>query len=256
MALTRRQREVLDFITDFIRTKRYSPSLEEIAQHFDLSSVATVHKHVTNLEKKGFIKRAWNRSRSIDVAGPALVGVAAGALLEHPGARPAANPAGAARGAQNLREADLGGAAELLEADLDAELDATHPDVTRLPLAGRVAAGLPIEAIEDRDEVGVPAGMLGRGRCFVLQVTGDSMVGEHIQDGDFVIVEERSAAREGEKVIALLDNQEATLKTFRREPDGTVRLDPANPRFEPIRVRDGEFRIQGVVIGVMRKYRR
>jgi repressor LexA len=256
MALTRRQREVLDFITDFIRTKRYSPSLEEIAQHFGLSSVATVHKHVTNLEKKGFIKRAWNRSRSIDVAGPALVGLGGAGVGLPPPAQAGQPGPPASRVAESLRWADLAGASELMQSDLDAGVEDAHPDVARLPLLGRVAAGLPIEAIEDRDEIGVPADMVGRARCFVLQVTGDSMIGEHIQDGDFVIVEERSVARDGERVIALLDNQEATLKTFRREPDGTVRLDPANPRFEPVRVRDGELRIQGVVIGVMRKYRR
>ena len=240
MALTKRQRQIYDYISRFVEEKGYSPSLEEIAQHFGLSSVATVHKHVTNLEKKGFIRRAWNRSRSIDIAGPSLV----------------ARRLAAAQDGTGFRRGRLGGAADLLEGGLDADTVAESPDVTRLPLVGRVAAGLPIEAIEDRDEIGVPTGMVGRGRCYVLEVTGDSMIGEHIQDGDYVIVEERSTVRNGEKVIALFDNQEATLKTFHRETDGTVRLDPANPRFDPIRVRDGDFRVQGVVIGVMRKYRR
>lgn len=243
MALTRRQREVLDFITDFIRTKRYSPSLEEIAAHFGLSSVATVHKHVTNLEKKGFIRRSWNRSRSIDVAMPELVGS---------GAPVARFPD---RVSESLRPARLDGAVEAVRGGFEPDDDsAAEGDLVRLRLAGRVAAGHPIEAIPETDRLGVPPGLVGRGRCYVLQVTGDSMIGEHIQDGDYVIVEERQQVRDGERVIALIGNEEATLKTFHREADGAVRLDPANPAFEPIRVRDGEFRIQGVVIGVMRRY--
>ena len=101
----------------------------------------------------------------------------------------------------------------------------------------------------------VPASMVGRHRCYVLQVKGDSMIGDHISDGDFVIVEERQIAKDGEKVIAMLGDGEVTLKTFHRESDGSVRLDPSNPAMQPIRVREGHFRIQGVVIGVMRKYR-
>lgn len=243
MALTRRQREVLDFIEDFIRTKRYSPSLEEIAKHFGLSSVATVHKHVVNLEKKGFIRRDWNRSRSIDVAPPprpVLTAVGGGGLVAE------------------TNVADFPGAIEAFghrhEPDADAEW-ARMSEVVRLPLQGRVAAGLPIEAIRDHESVAVPASMVGRGRSYVLQVKGDSMIGEHIQDGDFVIVEERREARNGEKVIALIGDGEATLKTYFRDPDGTVRLEPANPSFKTIRVREGSFRIQGVVIGVLRRFR-
>jgi repressor LexA len=265
MALTRRQREMLDFIAEFIRTKRYSPSLEEIAAHFGLSSVATVHKHVSNLERKGFIKRSWNRSRSIDLvttdlpgagrmpgAGPAG-GLAAGLMVaESPAAFRAARAApspGAAMVATAFAGAveSVRGASALGDDDI--------PAVMRLPLLGRVAAGRPIEAVRDDESIAVPAAMIGRHRSYVLQVKGDSMIGDHISDGDFVIVEERATARDGEKVIAMIGDGEVTLKTFHRESDGSIRLDPSNPSMEPIRIRDGNLRIQGVVIGVMRKYR-
>lgn len=260
MALTKRQREILDYIAEFIRTKRYSPSLEEIASHFDLSSVATVHKHVANLEKKGFIRRSWNRSRSIDVVTSELppVPVRPGTL-----AHAAALQAGAAKAmgrvADGALPAQLPGAVSVLRGGFEPDPGAgaaDDPDIVRLPLAGRVAAGRPIEAVLDRETIAVPAPMVGRGRSYVLQVAGSSMIGEHIQDGDYVIVEERSEARDGEKVIAVLADGEATLKTFRRHADGSVLLEPANPAFETLRVRDGEFHVRGVVIGVMRKYRR
>jgi repressor LexA len=248
MALTRRQREMLDFIAEFIRARRYSPSLEEIAEHFGLSSVATVHKHVSNLERKGFIKRSWNRSRSIDLVTTELPGMAAargGAMVAE-----AASPF---RGRPQLASSALPGAVEAMRGST-AHGDDDVPQILRLPLLGRVAAGRPIEAIRDEESIAVPASMVGRHRSYVLQVKGDSMIGDHISDGDFVIVEERETAREGEKVIAMVGD-EVTLKTFHRESDGSVRLDPSNPAMEPIRVRDGQFRIQGVVIGVMRKYR-
>lgn len=257
MALTRRQREILDFVAEFIRTKRYSPSLEEIAAHFGLNSVATVHKHVSNLEKKGFIRRTWNRSRSIDLLAtelpqPAIV--AEGALPYR--AKAAAAPsllAGSDGG--RLLGAQFPGAAEAVAGMASETEEARLASLARLPLLGRVAAGRPIEAISNPETIAVPAAMVGRHPCYVLQVTGTSMIGEHIQDGDFVIVEQRATARDGEKVIALVGGGEATLKTYFRDPDGSVRLVPANPEMQTLVVRDGEFRIQGVVIGVMRKYR-
>ena len=267
MALTRRQREILDFIAAFIGQKRYSPSLEEIAAHFGLSSVATVHKHVSNLERKGFIRRSWNRSRSIDLLAtelpaPATLSSAAlsGAILQATGVAESVVPFSArdrARGGSPLTlvPSRVAGAAEAMNAGVGDGSDARLAAVARLPLLGRVAAGRPIEAVTSRDTIAVPSVMVGRHPCYVLQVTGSSMIGDHIQDGDFVIVEQRETATNGEKVIALIGGDEATLKTYQREPDGTVRLIPANPEHQVIVVRDGEFRIQGVVIGVMRKYR-
>ena len=138
---------------------------------------------------------------------------------------------------------------ELVEPEL-----ATTSRTIDLPLMGFVAAGEPIEAIEQTETFGVPESMLGRGRSYVLKVRGDSMIEDCIQDGDFVIVEERTVARNGEMVIACIGEAEVTLKRFYRDPRGVIRLQPANARYEPILVREGEFKIQGVVVGVMRKY--
>jgi len=124
-----------------------------------------------------------------------------------------------------------------------------------LPLVGRVAAGQPLEAVTDEETIAVPEDLLGRGETYALKVSGDSMVDEHIEDGDYVIVERRATAQDGERVIALIDGESATLKTFHREPDGTIRLQPANERMEPLRYDPDRVQIQGVAIGVLRKYR-
>jgi len=199
--LTRRQKEILDFLTRHIERKGYAPTIEEIGDHFGLSSLATVHKHLTNLQEKGLIKRAWNRSRALELV-PTEVAVRA----------------------------------------------------VELPLLGRVAAGTPIEAIESTETIYEPEDMLGRGETYVLQVKGDSMIDEQIRDGDYVIVENRKVARDGEMVIALLEGENVTLKKLYREGEGRVRLQPANSRMKPLLVNEGDLRVQGVVIGVLRKY--
>ena len=201
MYLTRRQKEILDFLDHHITRKGYAPTIEEIGEHFGLSSLATVHKHLSNLQDKGLVKRDWNRSRAL-------------------------------------------------------ELVATKVAVkaVELPLLGRVAAGSPIEAITASETIFVPEDMVGRRDTYVLQVKGDSMIDEQIRDGDFVIVENRKHARDGEMVIALLDGENATLKKIYREGGGMVRLQPANARVKPIVVDQDRLRIQGVVIGVLRKY--
>ena len=199
--LTRRQREILDFITGFRAAHGYAPSIEEIGRAFGLSSPATVHKHLTNLEAKGLIRRDAHRSRAIEV----------------------------------------------LEAS-------PRIEAVELPLVGLIAAGQPLEAVETPEAIAVPPELVGRGRTFVLRVRGESMVDEHILDGDYIIVEERSEARDGEVVVALLDGEEATLKKLFHEVDH-IRLQPANPAVAPIRVHSDSLRIQGVVIGVLRKYR-
>ncbi|HEY7411141.1 MAG TPA: transcriptional repressor LexA [Vicinamibacteria bacterium] len=201
MHLTRRQKEILDFLGRHIERKGYAPTIEEIGEHFGLSSLATVHKHLTNLQEKGLIKRAWNRSRAIELVPTAM----------------------------SVRAVEL-------------------------PLLGRVAAGAPIEAVESTETIFVPEDMIGRGRTYVLQVKGESMIEEQIRDGDYVIVEDRAEARDGEMVIALLHGDSATLKKIYREAGGRVRLQPANSRMDPIMVRESDVRIQGVVIGVLRKY--
>jgi repressor LexA len=205
MKLTRRQREIYDYLAEFIETNGYAPSLEEIAARFGLSSVATVHEHLENLEEKGAVRRDPHRSRAIELTDGAARGVRESAVL--------------------------------------------------LPLVGRVAAGQPLEAVPDDETLAVPESMLGRGETFVLKVAGDSMIDEHIADGDYVIVERRDTARSGERVVALIDEENATLKTFFREPDGRIRLQPANERLAPLYYDASRVRVQGVAIGVLRKYR-
>ena len=203
MALTRRQREIYDFICEFVRDKGYSPSLEEIGAHFGLRSVATVHKHVQHLVEKDFLQKAWTRSRSVE---PVM----------QDGIEPAA--AG-----------------------------------TTLPLLGTVAAGAPIEAIENPDTIVVPPDMVGRGEHFVLRVRGDSMIEDQICDGDLVVIESRSEARNGETVVALIDGSDATLKRFYRQ-GSQVRLVPANSSMEPIEKHAADVTIRGVLKGLIRSY--
>lgn len=198
--LTKRQREILDFLNEFIEQHGYAPSLEEIGRRFSLSSLATVHKHLTNLQDKGFIKRAWNRSRSVE-----LVSTRVG-----------------------TRAIDL-------------------------PLLGRVAAGAPIEAVVSDETVAVPEDLVGKRDTYALRVRGDSMIDEQIRDGDVVIVEDRKTAENGEMVIALLGGSDVTLKKLYRE-NGHIRLQPANEQLEPLIVDADAVQVQGVVIGVMRRY--
>src|SRR3990167_1046282 len=174
LPLTKRQREILDYLNEFIQQHGYAPSLEEIGRRFSLSSLATVHKHLSNLQEKGFIRRAWNRSRSVE-----LIPVHA-----------------------NARSLEL-------------------------PLLGYVAAGAPIEAVTGSETIAVPENLVGKRDTYVLQVKGDSMIDEQIRDGDYVVVEDRKTATNGEMVIALLGGAEVTLKKFYRD-NGRVRLQPAN----------------------------
>ena len=200
LPLTKRQREILDYLQDFIHQHGYAPSLEEIGRRFGLSSLATVHKHLTNLQEKGFIKRAWNRSRSV----------------------------------------------EMIPTN-------TNGRSVELPLLGYVAAGLPIEAIATSETIAVPEDLVGRRDTYVLRVKGNSMIDEQICDGDLVIVEDRKTAQNGETVVALLGGSDVTLKKLYRE-NGRVRLQPANPTMQPIFADADQVQVQGVVVGVMRKY--
>ena len=198
--LTKRQREILDYLDEFIQQHGYAPSLEEIGRRFSLSSLATVHKHLTNLQEKGFIRRAWNRSRSVEL------------IPVHVGSRS-----------------------------------------LELPLMGYVAAGEPIEAITSTETIAVPEHFIGKRDTYVLRVKGDSMIDEQIRDGDYVIVEDRKTAQNGEMVVALLNGTEVTLKSLYRNGT-TIQLQPANPAMQPIIVKEDALQIQGVVVGVMRKY--
>jgi len=208
MAITKRQREIYDFIARFVAERGYSPSFEEIGAGTDLSSLATVHKHITNLEKKGLLKRDYNRSRSIDVLPP--------------------------RGA------------------LKKSMEVAASTAMELPLMGRIAAGRPVEALQNPETISF-ADFTRSKEVFVLQVKGDSMQDEAILDGDYILVEKTSAVRNGEIVVALVDGLESTLKRIYKESD-KVRLQPSNAAMQPVIVPAAAVQVQGRVIGVLRKY--
>jgi repressor LexA len=199
MSLTKRQKEILAFLSDYLKERGYSPSLDEIAKHFGIASLNAIYKHLRVLEERGFIRRLSNRARSITI------------------------------------------------------LDQASVTEQLVPLLGTIAAGHPIEAVASPEEISVPDGLLTKGTNYVLRVEGNSMIEEQIRDGDLIIVEQRDVAANGETVVALIDGQEATLKKLYRE-EGRVRLQPANPTLFPIFVEEDRLRIQGVVVGLMRKY--
>ena len=206
MAITRRQRQVYDYISDFVQRNGYSPSFEEIGEGMGLSSLATVHKHISNLEKKGLLTRDYNRSRSID-------------LLP---------PKGRLKQAMAVNTTMV------------------------LPLLGKIAAGQPIEAVQNPETISL-ADFVRSKEVFVLEVRGDSMQDEHIMDGDYVLVEKIKTAHNGDIVVALVDTTDATLKRFYREGDN-IRLQPSNAAMKPIILPAVSVEIQGRVIGVLRKY--
>ena len=202
MPLTKRQKEILDYIGGFIDGQGYAPSFEEIAESFGYSSLATVHEHLSNLERKGYIRKSYNESRSLELTLP----------------------------------------------------DAGAPSV-ELPLLGAVAAGLPIEAIADTETVAVPPDMVSRRKDnYVLRVEGNSMIDEQIRDGDYIVVQAQETAEDGQMVVALIAGESATVKKLYREPGGRIRLQPANPTMDPILVDASEIKVQGIVVGVIRKY--
>jgi len=236
MALTRRQKQVLDFLVGFINRHGYSPSFEEIGESLDLSSLATVHKHLETLERKGFIRRGYNQSRSIEVvAVPGSVPFAKTAIrpfgrTKFAGGRTAAN----AMEVEPLPPALLGS--------------------LEFPLLGRIAAGQPVEAIPHPETFSLGDFTRGKSNIYVLRVKGDSMIDDHICNGDYILVEGTDTAENGEIVVALTAGTDATLKRLFREPKGRVRLQPANAQMDPIILPAREVKIQGRVIGVLRKY--
>ncbi|MDH5589846.1 MAG: transcriptional repressor LexA [Gemmatimonadota bacterium] len=202
MPLTKRQKQILDYIDGFIKDMGYAPSFEEIADAFGYTSLATVHEHLSNLERKGYIRKSYNESRSIELSNPG-----------------------------------------------------EGPPAVELPLLGAVAAGLPIEAIEDTETLAVPQDMVRRNRDnYVLRVEGNSMIEEQIRNGDYIVVQAQATAQDGEMVVALVGGDSATVKKLYREPGNRIRLQPANATMDPILVDASDVRIQGVVVGVIRKY--
>ena len=200
---TPRQKQILDFVTRSIDRRGFAPSIQEICDHFDLASTATVHKHLKNLAARGLLNRESHRSRALEV--------------------PSASGAG---------------------------------EAVEIPLLGRVAAGIPIEAIANPDTISIPADWLGRGERYALRVKGDSMIEAHIENGDVVVVERKDTARDGDTVIALVDDAEATLKVYRSQADGRIRLEPRNESLKPMVFDAARVRIQGTVVGVLRRYDR
>jgi len=213
MALTRRQKEVIDFLDNFIRSNGYSPSFEEIAEGLGLASIATVHKHLTALESKGYLKRSYNQSRALDISN------------------------------KYYRERRMH----------QREAQAAAPPA-ETPLLGTIAAGRPIETYPDPETLSF-ADFAGKENVYALEVRGESMIEDHILEGDFVLVERTSEVRNGDIVVALVEGSETTLKRFYREPDGTARLQPANAQMAPIYVPLAGLEIQGRVLAVHRRYR-
>ena len=200
MALTKRQKEILDFLKAFIDEHGYSPSFEEICAAFGYTSLATIHEHLTNLAAKGYIRKADRKSRSIEFP------------------------------------------------------PETEPSVP-LPLLGTVAAGQPIEAVQDNESLAIPGEMIRKGsEHYVLRVSGESMIDEQIRDGDHIVVNARETADDGEMVVALVRDEAATVKKLYRESGNRVRLQPANREMEAIIEDAGDVRIQGVVVGLVRTY--
>ncbi|HEY0414182.1 MAG TPA: transcriptional repressor LexA [Allosphingosinicella sp.] len=216
--LTRKQSELLTYIRERLTESGVSPSFEEMKDALALKSKSGVHRLISALEERGFIRRLPNRARALEVV--RMPDTVAG-LASQP------RPPAAAPQAAN--------------------------DVVELPLHGRIAAGMPIEALEGQSTLPVPAALLGPGEHYALEVAGDSMVEEGILDGDYALIRKTDVAREGEIVVALINEEEATLKTYRREGQ-MVRLDPANRNYDAQRYRPDQVRIQGRLAGLLRRY--
>jgi repressor LexA len=228
--LTRKQHELISFIQNRLEESGISPSFEEMKEALDLKSKSGVHRLISALEERGFIRRLPNRARALEVI-----------------RQPEGAVAKAARPAPVLAE-------NVTPLRPQAPMTRTPAnDVIELPLHGRIAAGMPIEALEGQSTLPVPAALLGAGEHYALEVSGDSMVEAGILDGDFALVRRTNTARDGEIVVALVRGEEATLKYLRRE-DGMVRLDPANAAYEPQIYRPGEVEVQGKLAGLLRRY--
>jgi len=214
--LTAKQRELLLFIDKRLKQDGISPSFDEMREALELKSKSGVHRLISALEERGFIRRLPNRARALEIV--------------------------------KLPEAQSAVVIPLRPA-----APAPANDTIDLPLHGRIAAGTPIEALQGTETFAVPAALLGPGEHYALEVSGDSMVDEGILDGDFALIHKVDTARDGEIVVALIDNEEATLKTFRRE-GSMIRLDPANRQYEPQRYDPRRVQIQGRLAGLIRRY--
>ena len=228
--LTAKQHELIRFIQQRLEETGISPSFEEMKDALDLKSKSGVHRLISALEERGFIRRLPNRARALEV------------IKQPEDAVPTAPRARAAN--------DLVAAATRTAPPRQAE---AANDVIEIPLHGRIAAGAPIEALEGQNSLPVPAALLGPGEHYALEVSGDSMIEAGIFDGDFALVRRTDSARDGEIVVALVNNEEATLKYLRRD-QGRVRLDPANAAHEPQVYDAGQVQVQGKLAGLLRRY--
>lgn len=222
--LTKKQHELICFIADRLDETGISPSFEEMKEALDLKSKSGVHRLISALEERGFLRRLANRARALEVV----------KMPERPEAKrtkPAANAA----------------------PSTTARLPEPANDVIEIPLHGRIAAGMPIEAMEGATMLPVPAALLGSGEHYALEVSGDSMVEKGILDGDYALIRRTETARDGDIIVALIDDSEATLKTFYRE-GAMVRLDPANRSYDPQRYASNQVRVQGKLAGLLRRY--
>jgi repressor LexA len=224
--LTRKQHDLVCFIHDRLAETGVSPSFEEMKDALDLRSKSGVHRLISALEERGFIRRLANRARALEV-------------IKMP------ERGGDTRPVSTSNIVNLAPRAKTMPAPAN--------DVIDIPMHGRIAAGVPIEAIEGQAMLSVPAALLGAGEHFALEVSGDSMVEAGILDGDYALIKKVDSAREGEIIVALVEDHEATLKYFRRE-GAMVRLDPANRAYEPQRYKPGQVRVQGKLAGLLRRY--
>ncbi|RHW16412.1 transcriptional repressor LexA [Sphingomonas gilva] len=223
--LTRKQHELICFISDRLEETGVSPSFEEMKEALNLKSKSGVHRLISALEEREFIRRLPNRARALEVL----------RTPERPDRK--VTPIGTAKP----------------KATASKSLPIAANDVVEIPLHGRIAAGLPIEALEGQSTLSVPAALLGSGDHYALEVSGDSMVEAGILDGDYALIRRTETARDGEIVVALIDEDEATLKYFRRE-GAMVRLDPANRSYDPQRYDPRQVRVQGRLAGLLRRY--
>lgn len=217
--LTRKQHELICFIHDRLDETGVSPSFEEMKDALDLKSKSGVHRLISALEERGFLRRLPNRARALEVL----------KMPERAEAKAAVSPA------------------------TRRMVPEPANDVIEVPLHGRIAAGVPIEAFEGSTSLPVPAALLGSGDHFALEVAGDSMVEAGILDGDYALIRRQEVARDGEIVVALIEDSEATLKYFRHE-GAMIRLDPANRAYDPQRYSPAQVRVQGKLAGILRRY--
>lgn len=229
--LTAKQHELLLFIQRKLEETGISPSFEEMKEALDLRSKSGVHRLISALEERGFLRRLPNRARALEV-------------LRQPENAVARKPTGAN---------DSSGDGTVVPFPARTAKPQPANDVIEVPLHGRIAAGVPIEALEDSQTLPVPAALLGSGEHYALEVSGDSMIEAGILDGDYALVRRTNTARDGEIVVALVRNEEATLKYLRRE-NGMIRLDPANGAYDPQIYRPDEVEVQGKLAGLLRRY--